>query len=258
MSTQEELLNRIHDLEQEVKRLNSQIKRQKYGLTWLDVPEAFEAESENKIPILEEVPELAIHNDDDEPTHILIEGDNYHALTCLNYTHKGKVDVIYIDPPYNTGNDGFTYMDKRFLTEYPNGGTLGKGHPLRHSAWLSFMDKRLRLAKNLLSDKGVIFISIDDNEQANLKLLCDKVFGEQNFVAKFDWRKKTGANDAKDIAVITETVLLYAKNKVLVAGAELWNRDIDSRNLKRFKYEDEFVNVRGKYYLDTLDRGGLQ
>lgn len=108
MPTQEELLNRIRDLEREVKQLNSQIKRQKYGLTWLDVPEAFDTESENKIPILEEVPELAIHHDDGKPTHILIEGDNYHALTCLNYTHKGKIDVIYIDPPYNTGSDGFT------------------------------------------------------------------------------------------------------------------------------------------------------
>ena len=102
MTTQEELLQkRIRELEKEVAHLHSQIKHQQYGLVWLDVPEAFDEESENKIPILEEVPELTIHHDDGKPTHILIEGDNYHALTCLNYTHKGKVDVIYIDPPYN-------------------------------------------------------------------------------------------------------------------------------------------------------------
>lgn len=120
------------------------------------------------------------------------------------------------------------------------------------------MNKRLKIAKNLLSDKGVIFISIDDNEQAPLKLLCDEIFGERNFVAKFDWRKKTGANDAKDIAVITESILLYSNSKVLAVEREIWNRDEGSRNMKRFKFSDEFVETRGKYYLDTLDRGGLQ
>lgn len=105
---------------------------------------------------------------------------------------------------------------------------------------------------------GVIFISIDDNEQAQLKLLCDEIFGERNFIAKFDWRKKTGANDAKDIAVITESVLLFALNKSELIEKGLWNRDEGSRDIKRFKLQDEFVEERGKYYLDTLDRGGLQ
>lgn len=187
MSTQEELLKRIHDLESEVKYLNDQIKRQPYGLTWLDVPEAFEAESKNKIPILEEVPELAICHDDGKPTHILIEGDNYHALKCLNYTHKGKVDVIYIDPPYNTGKDGFTYKDERFLKEYPDGEKIPVNHPLRHSAWLSFMYKRLIMAKELLNDNGLIFISIGDDEVGNLKLLCERVFGEQQYIETYVW-----------------------------------------------------------------------
>ncbi|MBO4543122.1 MAG: site-specific DNA-methyltransferase, partial [Bacteroidales bacterium] len=181
-----EYQQRIEQLEREVADLKTKLtakqKTTRYGLVWEDVPEAFEKEAENKIPILEEVKDKAIKNDDGKPTHILIEGDNYHALQCLNYTHRGKVDVIYIDPPYNTGSDGFTYKDKRFLDQFPNGTTIPKEHPLRHSTWLSFMSKRLELAKNLLSEKGVIFISIDDNEQANLKLLCDKVFGEDSFV----------------------------------------------------------------------------
>ncbi len=190
MTTQEELLQkRIRELEKEVAHLHSQIKHQQYGLVWLDVPEAFDEESENKIPILEEVPELAIHHDDGKPTHILIEGDNYHALTCLNYTHKGKVDVIYIDPPYNTGSDGFTYKDKRLLEQFPDGTLIPSNHPLRHSCWLSFMRKRLSLAKDLMSDRGLIFISIDDNEQSNLKLLCDEVFGKDNFVATYFWKR---------------------------------------------------------------------
>ena len=110
--THEELAIKVRELQKEVERLNAQLKEKRFGLTWIDVPEAFEKESENSIPVLEEVPELAIHNDDGKPTHILIEGDNYHALTCLNYTHRGKIDVIYIDPPYNTGSDGFSYKDK--------------------------------------------------------------------------------------------------------------------------------------------------
>src|SRR3989344_9512810 len=101
--------NQILKLQKEVEKLKKSIKTQKYGLIWADVPEAFEDDVESKLPVLEEVPKLAIKSKDDKPTHILIEGDNYHALTCLNYTHKGKVDVIYIDPPYNTGSDGFKY-----------------------------------------------------------------------------------------------------------------------------------------------------
>ena len=258
---EQEYLRRIHELEQQICRLQTEIKKNsdtQYGLRWMDVPEAFDEKAENAVPILEEVKEKAITSEDGKPTHILIEGDNYHALTCLNYTHKGAIDVIYIDPPYNTGSDGFIYKDKRVLDKFPDGTTVPTDHPLRHSYWLSFMHKRLQLAKNLLSKRGVIFISIDDNEQANLKLLCDQVFGEKNFVAKFDWRKKTGANDAKDIAIVTESILLYAKNKVQTLESNIWNRDDNSVNQNRYKLSDQYVTTRGKYYYDTLDRGGLQ
>lgn len=229
-----------------IKLLRSQ---KKYGLVWEDKPEDAEQRMVNEQPVLVEVPERAIISDNAEaPNHILIEGDNLEALTALSYTHAGMIDVIYIDPPYNTGNKDFVYNDS----------FVDKEDGYRHSKWLSFMNKRLKIAKNLLSDKGVIFISIDDNEQAPLKMLCDEIFVERNFVAKFDWRKKTGANDAKDIAVITESVLLYSNSKVLAVEREIWNRDEGSRNMKRFKFTDEFVETRGKYYLDTLDRGGLQ
>lgn len=211
--TQEELLIKIKELEKEVKKLNNQIiKDDRYGLNWIDCPEAFEEESENKIPILEEVKGKAISNDDGKPTHILIEGDNYHALTCLNYTHKGKIDVIYIDPPYNIGNSDFTYKDKNFLMEYPNGKPIKKDDPLRHSSWISFINKRLQLAKDLLSDRGVIFISIDDNEQANLKLISDSIFGEKNFVTQFIRKGSGGRQDSKHYAIIHDYILCYAKN----------------------------------------------
>jgi adenine-specific DNA-methyltransferase len=210
-------------LKNEIARLNKKIakyeaidlKQNRFGLVWLDVPEAFEDDVENKLPILEEVPKLAINSRDGKPTHLLIEGDNYHALTCLNYTHKSKVDVIYIDPPYNTGSDGFRYRDKRVLEEYPDGSEVPVDHPLRHSYWLSFMRKRLELAKDILSIGGVIFISIDDNECAQLKLLCDEVFGEKNFITNIVI-KTASINGLKTKnnkpTRVKEYILLYTKD----------------------------------------------
>ncbi len=135
-------------------RLKHALKQQRYGLAWLDIPEAFEDDVENKLPVLREDPNFAIKNKDEKPTHILIQGDNYHALTCLNYTHKGKIDLIYIDPPYNTGSDGFKYKDRRVLNKFPDGTVVPRDHPLRHSYWLSFMKKRLELAQNLVNYSG--------------------------------------------------------------------------------------------------------
>lgn len=149
-----------------------------YGLVWEEKPEDVEERLREELPILREVPERAIISDDpDAPNHILIEGDNLEALSTLAYTHEGRIDVIYIDPPYNTGNKDFVYNDS----------FVDREDAFRHSKWLSFMAKRLRIAKKLLSERGVIFISIDDNEQAQLKLLCDEVFGEENHIVSFSW-----------------------------------------------------------------------
>ena len=249
---------RIRELEKEVERWKSQVKSVRYGLNWMDVPEAFDNDSEDKIPILEEVAEKAIDADGPlagRPPHVIIEGDNYHALTCLNYTHRGKIDVIYIDPPYNTGNtdsDGFTYKDKRFLTEFPDGQKVPKEHPLRHSYWLSFMEKRLKLAKNLLSDKGVIFISIDDNEQANLKLLCDKIFGEGNFITNIPRITKRGGKSTDAIARNHDYLMVYSKT-------DSYNLIPFEHNDTAFKYKDDFFEERGFYKLNqTLDYDCLQ
>lgn len=226
-------------------------EQKKYGLVWEDSTEDAWEKMKTSIPVLNEVDDKRILNDKDGehyPNHAIIEADNLHALIALTYTHAGMIDVIYIDPPYNTGNKDFVYNDS----------FIGEDDAYRHSKWLAFMEKRLQIAKTLLSEKGVIFISIDDNEQANLKLLCDEVFGERNFIAKFDWRKKTGANDAKDIAIVTESILLYARNHDFTVESKIWKRDEESINQGRYKFEDEFVETRGKYYYDTLDRGGLQ
>ena len=186
-------------------------QHKKYGLVWEDKQEDVEERLREQLPVLTEVKERRIISDaPDAPNHILIEGDNLEALTALSYTHEGKIDVIYIDPPYNTGNKDFVYNDAYVDTE----------DAYRHSKWISFMNKRLKIAKRLLSDKGVIFISIDDNEQANLKLLCDEVFGGNNFVAAFIWRGGK-RNMSKWISTSHEYMLLYAKNLMYCSQKEV-------------------------------------
>lgn len=177
-----------------------------YGLVWEDKPEEVEERLRNELPILVEDTEKALTKaGPDAPNHILIEGDNLEALTTLAYTHEGKIDVIYIDPPYNTGNKDFIYNDSYVDSE----------DSYRHSKWLSFMSKRFKIAKKLLSDRGVIFISIDDNEQANLKLLCDEIFGQQNFIAELPTiMNLKGNQDEFGFAGTHEYTIVYAKTKV--------------------------------------------
>lgn len=176
-----------------------------YGLVWEDKPEEIEKRLATELPVLKEVKSKAIISDNaDAPNHILIEGDNLEALTTLAYTHEGKIDVIYIDPPYNTGNKDFVYNDSFVDGE----------DSYRHSKWLSFMSKRLRIAKKLLSDRGVIFISIDDNEIADLTLLCnDKdLFEENNHVATICRQAIKGGSRAANIKTVHDYVLVYAKH----------------------------------------------
>ncbi len=194
--------------EELISYINSNKKTKRYGLVWEDnKPEKVVERCQTMLPIVEEIPDKAIIYAPGEMTNLIIEGDNYHSLSVLNYTHAGAIDIIYIDPPYNTGNSDFIYDDC----------FVDKEDAFRHSKWLSFMSKRLKLAKNLLSDGGVIFISIDDNEQAALKLLCDDIFGPQNFVSCMIWQNKyTIANDKRDgLTTQTEYILVYTRNSGL-------------------------------------------
>lgn len=182
-------------------------EKKMYGLVWENHEEAVEEQLREQLPVFREVPERRILSDDaDAPNHIIIEAENLHALVALTYTHAGKIDVMYLDPPYNTGNKDFVYNDSYVDSE----------DSYRHSKWLSFMEKRLKIAKTLLSDKGVVFISIDDNEQANLKLLCDDIFGAHNFAANIIWEKADSPRmDAKDFSSRHDFIVVYCKNKVL-------------------------------------------
>lgn len=174
-----------------------------YGLVWEDKPEATEERLRDNLPILREDKSRALTAaGPDAPNHILIEGDNLEALTTLAYTHAGKIDVIYIDPPYNTGKKDFIYNDS----------FVDSDDSYRHSKWLSFISKRLRIAKQLLSSKGVIFMSIDDNEQASLKLLCDEIWGASNFLGQLILKTATD-NNPSQINTEHEYMLCYCKNK---------------------------------------------
>lgn len=219
-------------------------EQKKYGIVWEDSPEEVEENLRVNVPVLVEDKDKAIiSNADDAPNHILIEGDNLEALTALTYTHEGKIDVIYIDPPYNTGNKDFVYNDSFVDSE--------DGY--RHSKWLSFMEKRLKIAKKLLSDKGVIFISIDDNEQADLKLLCDEVFGFRNFIASpVRRRRKSQANLSKNISTIHEYVLIYK-----VSGDFELNKIEATIDYREYKNPDN--DYRGPYKtMPCTNKGGAK
>ena len=181
------------------------LEKEGYGLKWEDKPEAVADLCDTQLPVLKEDKTKEIISDTNLPTNFIIEGDNYHSLFTLNFTHKKKIDLIYIDPPYNTGNKDFIYNDKY----------IDKEDTYRHSKWLSFMSKRLKLAKQLLKESGVIFISIDDNEMAQLKLLCDKIFGDNNYITTLNIQVRyadKSLNEEKPFKPLLEYVLVYARN----------------------------------------------
>ena len=182
--------------------LETELRGKKYGLVFEEHEEKIDTILKTHIPVLTEVKDLFIDNRGQ--MNFLIEGDNLAALQILEKTHRGKIDLIYIDPPYNTGNKDFIYDDI-----YVN-----KDDSYRHSKWLSFMFKRLILCKKLLSENGFICISIDDNESSQLKMLCDSIFGEENY-QKTDYIQvrypnktlKEGMSYHKEI----EQVLIYGR-----------------------------------------------
>lgn len=211
------LLSYLSELEKEV-------QGKKYGLVFEQHSESIDDVLDTHTPMLTEDKSLFIDNGGQ--INFLLEGDNLSTLRLLQKTHKGKIDLIYIDPPYNTLNEGFTYSDT----------LIDKNDTYRNSKWLSFMERRLSVAKTLLSGEGTIFISIDDNEVGALRLLCDEIFGYQNFVANIIWEKKySPQNDAKWLSDSHDHILLYAKNK------EKWRPNLLGRTTEmdsRYKNPD--------------------
>lgn len=206
-----EELKKMNDDEENIRaitEIENALNEKKYGLVWEEHSEKVDEMLEHNIPIFVEDEKRKIVVDEEKGYNFLLEGDNLHSLKLLEKTHKGKIDVIYIDPPYNTGNKDFVYDDS----------FIDKTDGYAHSKWLSFMEKRLVIARELLSKEGVIFISIDDNEQAQLKLLCDEIFGEENFykiiaveMSKTQGMKVKSAQKG-EIVKNKEFIFVYAKS----------------------------------------------
>ena len=232
-----------------------QVEEDGYELRWVGKREAYHSAFTPVQKILSPLP--GDSKNWDATGNLLLRGDNLDALRLLRHSYFGKVKLIYIDPPYNTQSDGFIYRDdfsaKQSEVLAQLGYTLDNIDNIKniygartHSGWLSFMYPRLLLAKDLLRDDGVIFISIDDNEQAQLKLLCDEVFGQENFVADVLWQKKySAANDHKSIAPVHDHILVYRKT-------DEWERNLMERTEEKdrqYRFEDEKGTFRPDNYL---------
>ena len=225
---------------------------EKYKFEWKGKAECLRLAQKRSTGTLRPCREESVNFDDTE--NVYIEGDNLEVLKLLQTAYYNKIKMIYIDPPYNTGND-FVYEDDfadpmaRYKevtqqTTKSNPETMGR----YHTNWLNMMYPRLRLAANLLRDDGVIFISIDDNEVDNLKKLCNEVFGEENFVGEFIWRKKDGGGQAKEHFVIEhEYIIVYQKSYNFV-----WKDKVEYRSSKEYNKQDD----KGIYKITKLAKWG--
>lgn len=211
--------------------------KKKYGLVWEDKPEEVEEQLRENLPVLKEVKDKAIINGEEHPNHILIEGDNLHALTALTFTHEGKIDVIYIDPPYNTGSkEDFIYNDHY----------VDKEDAFRHSKWLSFMQRRLKLAKVLLKEDGVIFCSIGDDEISQLTLLFNEIFFEENKLGVISRLAKPADDQGNYFSSSKDYVVAYTKNVKKLANFK------DSVNEDLFKKVETEGPKKGEKYRDDV------
>ena len=240
-------------------------KAERYQFTWPDKSKAILLANSPINATLRPCREESV--DFDNTQNLYIEGDNLDVLKCLKETYLHKVKMIYIDPPYNTGND-FVYEDDfaqssaDYLAnsgQYDEQGnrmvTNAESNGRFHTDWLNMIYPRLKVARDLLTDDGVIFISIDDNEVENLRKVCDEVFGEQNFVADLIWSNKEGggSSDSKLFRIKHEHILCYSKHieKINIIGIPIGNAD-------RYKGKDEYIKERGPYYLQKLGMGSIQ
>ena len=233
-------------------------QEERYQFTWPDKKKSILLANAPISKTLRPCREESVNFDTTE--NLYIEGDNLEVLKLLQETYLEKIKMIYIDPPYNTGND-YIYSDNFFLekNEYiENSGQLDEeGNRLVknfdnngrfHTDWLNMIYSRIKIARDLLTDDGLIFISIDDNEVRNLKIICDEIFGEKNFISQLIWQsKKGGGNDSKYIAVEHEYIIVYAKN---IANLENFYESYSEEYIKRYKEQDEI----GKFYWDTFKR----
>ena len=244
----ERLLNFIKELKSnnsfdeksliELNEIENELNGKKYGLVWEEHEEAVDVQMKEAVPVFAEDKTKEIVSEKDAPYNFLLEGDNLHSLYLLEKTHKGKIDIILIDPPYNTGNEDFIYNDKK----------INLNDSFRHSQWLSFMSRRLDIAQRLLSKNGIIFIHIDDNEQAQLKLLCDEIFGSENLVNCISIKMSEAtsvkmAHVKRRLPKMKEYVLVYKKDNIDLCNIQIPKND----------WDDEYRIIIDKITKEELD-----
>lgn len=209
-----------------IKEIDTLRKRKKYGLVWEEKPEDVVEQCKKELPVLEEAKDKEVITDSTKPFNLLIEGDNYHALSVLNYTHKGKIDVIYIDPPYNTGASDWKY----------NNDFVDAEDPYRHTKWISFMSHRLRLAKQVLAPNGIICVTVDDYEFPRLTMLMEDIFGEEHRLGTIVIRNNPqGRSTIKGFSVNHEYALFYGNSDKSQVGRLARSE----KQLERYPEEDE-------------------
>jgi len=239
----------IEKFKQELSENEIDFYKESYGMDWLGKSYARLLASDSATTLLKEDEEFNKKEENKTSENLLIKGDNLEVLKHLSNAYYEKIKMIYIDPPYNTGSDGFVYQDDRKFTidEFRNLAGVDEEKAKRilsfvdsksnsHSAWLTFMYPRLYIAKQLLKDDGVIFISIDDNEAAQLRLLMNEVFAEENFVAEFIWTGKSGSEDDSHIRNNKEYILFYAK---FIDSFEI---GLDTKRKEKFIFFDKEKN----------------
>ena len=214
--------------------LEKEVRTKKYGLVFEEHKERVDVELEHNLPVLTENKKRFIDNGGE--VNFLIEGDNLAALKLLEKAHRGRIDLIYIDPPYNTGNEDFVYNDSY----------VDATDTFRHSKWLSFMKKRLEIARRLLTDEGSIFISIDDNEYAALKMLCDSIFGESCFVNTI----------AVKMSEVSGVKMSHVSSPRLRLSLCWWGEEWQDEGLVKRASAADFVNVGGLLTEGEVSRDG--
>ena len=226
--TREELLDLVKDLK----------KRKRFGLVWEDKAEDVAVQCKTELPVLEEVSKRAIEKAPDEPTNLIIEGDNYHALSVLNYTHAGKIDVIYIDPPYNTGAQDWKY----------NNNYVDSNDTFRHSKWLSMMQKRLTLARNLLKEDGVLICAVDENERDRLGLLLEDVFPDFETHCITIVHNPRGIQGRNFSYTHEYAFFIFRSGLEVIGSRKIREEDIDWRNLRDNGGESLRTDARNCFY----------
>lgn len=263
-------VERVIDVDKLKQEINSHVVEgleERYNFSWPDKRKSVvlaNAPTRNTLRACKEE-----SKDFDKTENLYIEGDNLEVLKLLRNTYLGQVKMIYIDPPYNTGKD-FVYKDNFFMSKedylensgqidengnkyFPNTETNGRFH----TDWLNMMYPRLKMARDLLTDDGVIFISIDDNEVSNLRKICDEIFGERNFVACCIRRTiNSGKHDTNTISTFHEYILIYSKN-ILQVNLSHKLKDEQERD-RLYNLQDEYVEQRGRFYITQLNKNTIQ